>query len=714
MRFRRQTTWILVLLLISTTVAALSAFAQDAQARPPVHEIQVAVGGQQDRVHYAGYAETQESADATPERKPHAMVFEMNGMGETISRAGQVVDALVLQQRYTLDGRPLELAWAEYVDLSSRTLVRYDAVGERPAGDGYWADSASSFFRSSQGISNDVAWQGRTLTLGQEIAGPDCDDLLEDYTPTVTTTRTWVSDAGWYDGKPALAMRTEEITHDNGQSFEYSYTAMRWFVEGQAYPVLIEEWYDDLGWLEGKRDEAENWRSHEVFTLVATEAAGDPVPWKASPSNPCADAALPSAPRSESPVPSDADSTLWAYAPSAAIRDVRSSPEFVVWSLQHADSKLIGFGSMIGNDVRPVPQADDDQWWVLTFASGVDAIRFTSEKPRTAAPAIVQKVSEFTVPDTSAWLIPDPVTLGHVQEMWERFNVKCTQPWPSLYWGATLQEESELNEFYFEHIAIACRTDTFEPMRQASKLPSTAIDLDFTWLSVSTASGGLLYHTSVFFSGSSMLPLPAVAGDSVAPAAIEARRVDSVAIPAAALWVSSTVVIVLLAILVGKFLSSGAFAGYAKIRNDELLDHPLREAVRSHVQHNPGIDPPSLQGRLGVPWSTLTYHLSVMERDRLLISNVVGRHKHLFLPNVTPARQRAGVATLQNEQTRRIFETIAQQPGSHQRALARQFGIDPKAVTWHLRRLAAAGLVTSVQEGRKTRWSVAPEPTSPN
>lgn len=703
MRAKRNLVWILVLAFLASGLVALGSLAAETESGVPVSEITIAIGGMADRVHYGGFANETDSADGSATDRTHALVVEANGTTRTLSRAGVSVDALRVHERYTLDGRPEPIAWTAYVDLESRSLVRFDRLSERRVGETYYEDARSEFLRVSQGWSKDFAWQGQTLRLGETLGVAECGAENPDAPDIRRTTRLWVSDAGWVDGRPALALRAEQRTHDGGQSFENSYIAMRWFVEGDPYPVMVEEWYEDLAWEPGRRAQASRWTSHEVFHQVQREAVGDPVPWQPPPADPCADAPLPLAPRSSTNVPSDSDTTLWPFPPSQAIRDIVDSPAFLPWKTEHPDARVVGFTALAPGDGTIASIQDGGMEWFITFADGTSALRASSNRARPEAPPVVQIQAEFQLAQAvDEWMPTAPVTLGHAERLWRPQQAACGNAAPAAFWGVHNPEApGGVAPAAFRSIYVWCQTRSADPQTQ----PGGATPTELTTLQVSALSGGLVSQTQTYYTSASLLPIPATwAGDPGPELRRHSDSVPSALAPSLVLWGSSTLAILVLAALLVKTFTSGLLPGYAKIRDEELLRHPTRETIRTHIAQNPGIDPPRLQQQVGIPWSTLAYHLSLLERDQLVVSRVVGRHKYLFVPGAGSASERERLAILQNERTRDVWSHVQKHPGINQRALARAFAVDPKAIAWHVQRLAAVGLLRSTKEGRANRW----------
>ncbi len=673
--------------------------------RPPVDAITVGVGSTLDRIHYSGTFLGSDSADAPLEESSHALVSELRGTSQTLTAAGEVRPTLLLQERYTFDTSPQPFAWTEHIDLQSKTRVRWDVLTEQDIGGRFHEWGYAQFFWLADGHQSSIGLQGRTLRLGDEFPDARCTKAPSPDELGNRTHREWVDAAGWFDGKPALSVRTEVRMHDDGVSFDHWNNQTRWFVDGQAYPVLIEDRYEELDWEPGAPETAVLWRSYETLHLYTVESKGEPIPWDPRPLDPCQDALLPLAPRSPTHVPSDADTNAWAYPPSAAIRDIKASlvPDVAAWHAAHPRAIVIGLHGF-ASDAAPAaaPQGRYAMGWHVVFGDGPQFATMMASQLGSSPLAAIQLQGQGSIDAPyETWIHPAPVTFGHAFSSWDKVGAECPGRAPMAYWGLwTPESEVFMEPRSFDEITLTCVTPgaTDPPVAAA---PST----NRTSVTVFADSGGLRFHSSQYQAASSLLPLPALAGDARGPGVAPAGDpIGPNNIPPLVLWASSALLILVVAAILLKFLASGTLFGYAKIRDTALREHPMRERILRHVAANPGVTPPTLQQQVGVPWSTLTYHLSVMERDSLLRPRVVGRHKYLFVPEGTSAAQRDRLAVLQNDQTRKIMDHVVAHPGDHERALARTFGIDPKAIRWHLRRLEQVKLARSERPGRSRHW----------
>lgn len=159
-----------------------------------------------------------------------------------------------------------------------------------------------------------------------------------------------------------------------------------------------------------------------------------------------------------------------------------------------------------------------------------------------------------------------------------------------------------------------------------------------------------------------------------------------------------------------KFAAAKAFlvGGYAKIRKDDVLNNSTRESVLQLIRTVPGIHASDIARQVNAGWGTIVYHLSVLERNKLITSLVDGRHKRFFPSDTIDYSKRTQLAAVMNPTTKQIYELIDGEPGIVQGEIAGRIGITIPTVIWHLQRLEVAGLVGRDKEGRKFHYFANP------
>lgn len=151
--------------------------------------------------------------------------------------------------------------------------------------------------------------------------------------------------------------------------------------------------------------------------------------------------------------------------------------------------------------------------------------------------------------------------------------------------------------------------------------------------------------------------------------------------------------------------------GHARLSSDNVLEQKVRNSVLHQVKVDPGVDASEIQRRVGGGWSTIAYHLTVLEKSGLVSSLVDGRRKRFFPVGQHGPGRRESVAALKNARTKIVFEMLVESPGLMRKELASRVRISVPSMLWHLERLEAAGLIRSEPMGRRIRYYPVKEPS---
>ncbi|MES2155751.1 MAG: winged helix-turn-helix transcriptional regulator [bacterium] len=150
----------------------------------------------------------------------------------------------------------------------------------------------------------------------------------------------------------------------------------------------------------------------------------------------------------------------------------------------------------------------------------------------------------------------------------------------------------------------------------------------------------------------------------------------------------------------------GIVAGYARVQGDGILEHAGRAEVYERVKAFPGVNFVQLSEQVEFGTSTLNYHLRVLEKNGFVISVRDGRYLRFFdrKSGHYSSGKKLAVSALRNDKTAAIAQHIRANPGIAQCDLAEAFGVTASTVTWHINRLAGAGLVQKTRDAHRTRY----------
>lgn len=145
------------------------------------------------------------------------------------------------------------------------------------------------------------------------------------------------------------------------------------------------------------------------------------------------------------------------------------------------------------------------------------------------------------------------------------------------------------------------------------------------------------------------------------------------------------------------------------LERQDLLDNQLRERIMDLLVSSPGSYLGKMGRDLGVPTSTLKYHLNILKSFELVTTVKKGRCRHYF-----PKRRRFTdhekrmFAAIEHAPTRRMVELIRSTPGVSQAGLVQMTGLSQSTVAWHMGKLEEMGLVVSERRGVK-EYYLTPE-----
>ena len=140
----------------------------------------------------------------------------------------------------------------------------------------------------------------------------------------------------------------------------------------------------------------------------------------------------------------------------------------------------------------------------------------------------------------------------------------------------------------------------------------------------------------------------------------------------------------------------------------DLMENDLRDRIMRLLQESPGCYLGKMGRDLGVPTSTLKYHLNILRSFDMVSTVKKGRCRHYF-----PKRRRFTdhekrmYAALEHAPTRRIVEIIRTRPGISQAGLVQTTGLSQSTVAWHMGKLEEMALVESHRKGVKEYYLTA-------
>jgi DNA-binding transcriptional ArsR family regulator len=124
-----------------------------------------------------------------------------------------------------------------------------------------------------------------------------------------------------------------------------------------------------------------------------------------------------------------------------------------------------------------------------------------------------------------------------------------------------------------------------------------------------------------------------------------------------------------------------------------------RERILSALRANPGMNKSELHLTIGLSWTTIAYHLKILERQGAI--HLAHEKRDVFcFPVDIPQRYRDMLSTLRDDNATRILGALLEDDAIGITELSASLGMSQKMVRKHLGRLHESGLVVKRGELR--------------
>jgi predicted transcriptional regulator len=142
---------------------------------------------------------------------------------------------------------------------------------------------------------------------------------------------------------------------------------------------------------------------------------------------------------------------------------------------------------------------------------------------------------------------------------------------------------------------------------------------------------------------------------------------------------------------------------------DDILALETRKEIFEYVQSNPGVHFSQLKRDLDMETGLVQHHLRALENYDVLTSEDHQGKRRLFVAEELGEEERAILSSLRYETTRHILLFLLEENRARNRAIAEELGVSPATVSWHVSRLVENGIVSEVEDGRTTYYTVTDE-----
>ena len=138
-------------------------------------------------------------------------------------------------------------------------------------------------------------------------------------------------------------------------------------------------------------------------------------------------------------------------------------------------------------------------------------------------------------------------------------------------------------------------------------------------------------------------------------------------------------------------------------QGEPLLDLDMRRRLYAVVREYPGIHVREAARQIGTSQALVEYHLALLRDNGLVTVEKDDRYARLYAKDAAAApdrKDRAAVAVLRERLPLQVTLRLLDQGAAKHKDLAEALGMGKSKLSFHLRKLEAAGIVTKDAEGR--------------
>lgn len=133
---------------------------------------------------------------------------------------------------------------------------------------------------------------------------------------------------------------------------------------------------------------------------------------------------------------------------------------------------------------------------------------------------------------------------------------------------------------------------------------------------------------------------------------------------------------------------------FSRIEHGAVLEHPMRRRIYDAIGAEPGIHFQALARKAGTGRGALDHHLRKLVAAELVTVRRAPGFTCYFQKGTLGRQVLDAAPALRSDGSRAVLQAVAAMPGSSSRQLAAHLGVAPSTMSYHLKRLQDAGLVT--------------------
>ena len=142
------------------------------------------------------------------------------------------------------------------------------------------------------------------------------------------------------------------------------------------------------------------------------------------------------------------------------------------------------------------------------------------------------------------------------------------------------------------------------------------------------------------------------------------------------------------------------------LAQDDPLELETRRRIYQYLQKSPGSHMREIGREVEIPMGTLEYHLHYLVKANLLTTRQDARYTRYFPTGELSRREKDVLAVLRQKVPRQVAAHLLLQPGASHGQLLTHFALSASTLSFHLKKLVTAGIVSQEKSGRENLYRV--------
>jgi predicted transcriptional regulator len=138
----------------------------------------------------------------------------------------------------------------------------------------------------------------------------------------------------------------------------------------------------------------------------------------------------------------------------------------------------------------------------------------------------------------------------------------------------------------------------------------------------------------------------------------------------------------------------------------KALELEVRHKLYSAIVRYPGLHYREIQRRTGIATGQLTYHLEYLREVHLVKTANDGEYLRYYSNTQISPEERKVLELARQKSVRHILLHLLDNDGCDHNSVVNSLGLSPSTVSWHLKKLLDAGVISKRTEGRRSIFSI--------